>query len=307
MKQLKHILAIDDLSAADLTAMLELATRLKQERAALKRSEALPTEKLPLQGRSVAMIFQKPSCRTRISFEAGIYQLGGHMINIQPSEVQMGAREPIRDVARTLSRYVDAVVIRTSDHRELSEFAEYATVPVINGLSDAHHPCQALADMLTLKEKKGELRHQRLCYVGDGNNVCRSLMEISAKLGVQLVVCSPPGYEPADAERFGVELVSDLRNAVAGADAVYTDVWTSMGQEAEREKRLRDFAGMTVTSDVMERARKDAIFMHCLPAHHGEEVAADVFESNASVVFDQAENRLHVQKAMLLHLLRRTA
>lgn len=264
----------------------------------------------PLHGRSVALLFEKPSLRTRTTFEVAIHQLGGQPIYLGKDEVNLGVRETVADVARNLERWVDMVVIRTFDHARVVELAQYAHVPVINALSDHEHPCQALADMLTLREHAGDLAGLTLAYVGDGNNVAHSLLHASAALGVHMRVATPPGYVPdpavvSAARRRGaitgstITLTSDPYAAAEGADAIYTDVWTSMGSEHERETRLAAFAGFQVDAGLMEHAAPGALFMHCLPAHRGEEVSADVIDGLQSVVFDQAENRLHVQKALM--------
>jgi ornithine carbamoyltransferase len=266
-----------------------------------------------LAGKTLFLYFEKPSLRTRVTFEAGMTQLGGHAICYGASEGRIGVRESVEDVARNLDRWVDGAMLRTFSHDLVVELARFADIPVINGLTDRLHPCQALADYLTLRELRGELRGRRMVYVGDGNNVAHSLMNGGARLGVHVTVITPPGYEPAAdvveaaraaAEETGarIELTSDVA-AVAGADAVYTDVWASMGQEAEAEARRRTFAAYRVDSALMERAGPDAVFMHCLPAHRGDEVTNEVADSPQSVIFEQAENRLHAQKAILLLLL----
>jgi ornithine carbamoyltransferase len=261
------------------------------------------------------MLFQKPSLRTRVSFEVGMLQLGGRAIYLSPSEVQMGERESIADVARVLSRYVDAVMARVFRHADIAELAEFASVPVINGLSDLSHPCQALADFLTILEKKGRLEGLTVAFVGDGdNNVAHSLLLAAAKIGVNFHVASPQDYAPseqylalaqasAEASVSRVRLFRDPAEAVKGADVVYTDVWTSMGQEAESQKRLAAFHGFQVNAELMAQAKDEAIVMHDLPAHRGEEIADEVIDGPQSVVFDQAENRLHAQKAVLYLLL----
>lgn len=296
MLQGRHLLSIEDISKDELGAILALAAKLKK----LQKSAS---PHLLLKGKNLAMIFQKPSNRTRMSFEVGITQLGGHAVNVRPNEIQMGDREPIADIARTISRYVDGVIFR-GKHDDLAEFAEYADVPVINGLSDLFHPCQAIADALTIEEQKGGLKNLKICYVGDGNNVCNSLIQICDLLNIEITIACPAGYEPMCLKGSNfARHIADPEIAVRGADVVYTDVWTSMGQEGESQKRLNDFKNYTVTSALMKHAAKGAIFMHCLPAHRGEEVEHDVFESPASVVFDQAENRMHAQKAILALLI----
>lgn len=292
-----HFLTLTPYSRSSLLRLLELAVRLKSEQKAGVRHEHL-------RGKTLAMLFQKPSNRTRVSFEVGMYQLGGTAIVIRPDEIQMGKRETVADIARVLSRYVDAVMMRVLRHTDIQEFAQFATVPVINGLSDLEHPCQAFSDLLTIYEHIGRTEGLTLCYVGDGNNVCTSLIQLAHICGMKMVVCCPRGYEPvvsSDAAPYSV--IYDPNEAVVGADVLYTDVWTSMGQEAELISRLRAFEGYTITNRLMQRANPNAIFMHCLPAHRGEEVDSEVLDGPASVVFDQAENRLHAQKAILLSLL----
>lgn len=302
----RHFLAIADLSIDELRDLLEFALELKRRWAAGEQDK-------PLKGRILAMVFERPSLRTRVSFEVGMEHLGGHAMYLAPQEVELGRRESVPDVARVLSRYVDAIMLRTGAHERVTELARHATVPVINGLSAAEHPCQALADMLTIREHRGALAGLRLAYVGDGNNVCASLTLAAARLGVKLTVATPPGYEPTEsvvasaaetARRTGgsVDVVHDPRAAVRGADVVYTDVWTSMGQEHESADRRAAFAGFQVNAALM-RSAGDAVVMHCLPAHRGEEITDDVIESPSSIVFDQAENRLHAQKAVLCRLL----
>lgn len=264
----------------------------------------------PLVGKTLGMIFHKPSTRTRVSFEVAMAQLGGHALNLTAAELQLRRGETIADTGRVLSRYLDAIMIRTYSHADVVELAEAASIPVINGLTDFSHPCQILADLLTIKEKKGRLEGLKLAYVGDGNNVAHSLLFGCSKVGMHVAVATPPGYEPdrtvveratefARASGGCVEVLSDPRQAVAGADVVYTDVWASMGQEAEEEQRRQVFGPYQVNAELMARAAPGAIFMHCLPAHRGQEVTDEVIDGPQSVVWDQAENRLHVQKAIL--------
>jgi ornithine carbamoyltransferase len=286
---------VSDWSAADLRAVLDLADELKAARA---RGE--PTELLP--GRALGMIFQKPSTRTRVSFEVGIAQLGGTGLYLAASELQLGRGETIRDTANVLSRYLDAIMIRTFAQADVEELAAHASVPVINGLTDSTHPCQALADAMTIRERLGRLEGVRVAYVGDGNNVLHSLVAVCNRLGAAVVAAVPEGYEPnaAEIERAGgLELVRDPHEAVAGADVLYTDVWTSMGQEAERERRLRDLAAYAINDELVRAAGPEAIVLHCLPAHYGEEITEDVLYGPQSAVWDQAENRLHAQKALM--------
>jgi ornithine carbamoyltransferase len=309
----RNFLSVLDFDPQDLERCLQLAAQMKSDRS-LGRSA--PTANA-LDGRHVALLFDKPSLRTRTTFEIAIRELGGHVVSLQP-DVALGRREPVADVARNLERWVDAVVIRTFSQQVLQEFAQSAKrLHVVNALTDEEHPCQAIADFLTLQERLGPLRGRTIAYVGDGNNVAASLAHAAARLGVHLHVASPDGYQlphtvvqqATHAARFGarLRLFTDAADAVVGADAVYTDTWTSMGQEAEADVRRRIFASYQVNEDLMSIARPDALFMHCLPAHRGEEVTDDVFESPASLVFDQAENRLHGQKALLLMLLAPTA
>ena len=301
----RHFLALPDHSPAEIRALLDLAHRIKARPADWSRVCA---------GRSLAMVFQKPSLRTRVSFQSGMFQLGGQATFLGPKELQLHRGESVADTARVLSRYVDGIMCRLFAHNDLLEFARYATVPVINGLTDWNHPCQVLADLMTIEEKRGDLAGRRLAYVGDGNNMAHSLLFGGALVGMHVAVAHPEGYAPdpgvvARARQIAagtggsVSVGSDPAAAVDGADAVYTDVWASMGQEAEREARLRDFAGYGVTAALMARAAPDALFLHCLPAHRGEEVDAAVIDGPQSVVFDEAENRLHAQKAILVTLL----
>ena len=293
---LKHFLALEDFSKDDIMGLLKEAVDLKQ---ALRDRKAVSV----LSGKVLGMLFEKPSTRTRISFEVGMLQLGGHAIYLKGDEVGLGDREPVQDVARVLSRYVDGVMFRAKSHADIEQFSEFSTVPVINGLSDYNHPCQALADMLTILEHKGRLEGIKLCYMGDGNNVCQSLMAAAEILDLEMTVVCPEEYFPSVVRSSNVRLTPDPVEGIQGADVVYTDVWTSMGQEAERIKRLQDFASYSITESLFSIADSKAIFMHCLPAHRGEEVTNGVIESEQSVVFDQAENRLHAQKAVLVSLL----
>lgn len=293
---LKHFLAFEDFSKDDIMGLLNQAIDLKK---ALRDRKSVSV----LSGKVLGMLFEKPSTRTRISFEVGMLQLGGHAIYLKGDEVGLGDREPVQDVARVLSRYVDGVMFRAKSHADIEKFSEFSTVPVINGLSDYNHPCQALADMLTILEHKGRLEGIKLCYMGDGNNVCQSLMAAAEILGLEMTVVCPEGYFPSVVRSSQVRLTPDPVEGIQGADVVYTDVWTSMGQESERIKRLQDFASYSITESLFSIADSKAIFMHCLPAHRGEEVTNGVIESERSVVFDQAENRLHAQKAVLVSLL----
>ncbi|HEU5013903.1 MAG TPA: ornithine carbamoyltransferase [Roseiflexaceae bacterium] len=304
----KHYLSAADLSRDEATALLARAQALKDEWHNGGHAD------MPLRGKTLALVFEKPSLRTRVAFEAGMTQLGGHGSYLSANDIDMGGRESVPDVARNLSRWVQVIAARVFRHSTVVELARYSSVPVINALCDREHPCQALADMLTLKERFGRLQGLRLAYVGDGNNVCHSLMLLGATLGVNVGVGCPPDYRPnpditALAERLAAEhdatitISSSAQEVVEGADAVYTDVWTSMGQEHEAARRRPVFEPYQVNSELMGRADSQAVFMHCLPVHRGEEVTADVIDGPRSVVFDQAENRLHVQKALILTLL----
>jgi ornithine carbamoyltransferase len=310
---IKHFLSAADLSRDETEALLKRARALKAE----WRNGGHPRDSqggLPFQGRTLALVFEKPSLRTRVAFEAGMAQLGGHGSYLSANDIDMGGRESVPDVARNLSRWVQAIAARVFKHTTIEELARHASVPVINALSDREHPCQALADLLTLQERYGRLQGLRLAYVGDGNNVCHSLMLMGATLGVNVGVACPPDYRPdpeivAQAEQRAAE--SDATIAISampsevleGADAVYTDVWASMGQEHEAARRRPAFQPYQVNTALMQIARPEALAMHCLPAHRGEEITAEVIDGPNSVVFDQAENRLHVQKALVLTLL----
>jgi ornithine carbamoyltransferase len=300
----KHYLSVADLDRASLPALLDLADTLKEERASGKRFRDV------LEGRTVAMIFEKPSTRTRVSFQVAVAELGGHPLPLSSAELQLGRGETIADTAAVLSRYVHAIVVRTFGHDRLEELARASDVPVVNALTDHEHPCQALADFQTLREVHRSLRGAVLAYVGDGNNVAHSLLLAGALAAAQVRVAHPKGFGPdpqvvARAEANGGEVVTttDPVEAVTGADAVYTDVWASMGQEEEAEERREVFAPYQVNRELMSHAAPGAIFLHCLPAHRGEEVTDDVIDGSESRVLDQAENRLHTQKALLVRLL----
>ncbi len=298
----RDLLSIAQLKREEILRLIEDAITLK------KRQKAnLPY--FPLKGRVLGMLFEKPSTRTRVSFEAGMYQLGGSVIFMSPRETQLGRGETIEDTARVLSRYVDIMVLRVFSHETLERFAKHASIPVINGLSDLLHPCQILADLLTIYEKLGVMEGFKLVFVGDGNNVANSWINLASKLDIEVVISCPEGYEPDEgvlsaAQRAGakVRVSHTPEEDVKGAHIIYTDVWCSMGQEEEREKRMRDFAGFRVTEELMDRAQ-NAYFMHCLPAHRGEEVTGGVIDGERSLVWDEAENRLHIQKAIMLFLL----
>jgi ornithine carbamoyltransferase len=305
---LDDFLTIHDISVYEFSEILSLAEKVKDKPQAYQNK---------LTHKSLAMIFEKPSLRTRMTFEVGMLQLGGEAIYLSPTDIQMGSRESAFDVGKNLERWVDGIMIRTYGHTIAVDLAEASRIPVINALTDSLHPCQAMADFLTLREKKGALAGLKLAYVGDGNNVCHSLLLAAAKAGSQISVATPPGFEPDSkilklAEEDGREtgftyhLTKDPKEAVTEADAVYTDAWASMGQETEKDERQRTFKPYQVNSILMASAKPDTIFLHCLPAHRGEEVTDDVIDSAQSVVYDQAENRLHAQKAILLMLLENT-
>lgn len=302
----KDFLSIKDFSPSEIQYLLILGRQVKTHPTTY--SDALKRQTL-------AMIFEKPSLRTRVSFDVGIQQLGGFSLYLSPTEINLGKRESVYDVAKNLERMVQAIMIRTFAHETVEQMAQYARIPVINGLTDYSHPCQAMADYLTIWECKGDLEGLKVAFVGDGNNVAHSLMFAGAQLGVDVWVATPPGYEPkADAlewaRRHGEEtggscnVTNDPREAVAGADVVYTDVWASMGQEAEADKRNQIFRPYQVNASLFHHAKRDAIFLHCLPAHRGMEVTNDVIDSPHSMVYQQAENRLHAQKAIMLELMK---
>jgi ornithine carbamoyltransferase len=303
-----HLTAIRDWSPGDLRTLLDLADELKRMQKAGEEHRLLP-------GRSLGMIFEKPSTRTRVSFEVGIAQLGGTGLYLRADDLQLGRGETLRDTATVLSRYLDGLVIRTFAQADVEEIARHASIPVINGLTDASHPCQALADLMTIRERLGRLSGVRITYLGDGNNVCASLMVVAAKFGMRFVAATPTAYSP-DAETVKlamrvavqsggtVELVSDPRAAARGSQVLYTDVWTSMGQEEERERRLADLKGFGIDEELVGLAADDAIVLHCLPAHYGEEITEGVVYGPRSAVWDQAENRLHAQKALMALVIR---
>ena len=300
----RDLLSLADLQGAEIEALFSRATQLK---AAQKAREVVHT----LKGRTLAMVFEKPSTRTRVSFEAGMYQLGGHALFLSSKDIQLGRGEALSDSARVLSRFVDGIMVRTFAHANVVTMAKYATVPVINALSDDYHPCQILADIFTYQEHRGSIAGRKVAWVGDGNNMAHSWILAAARLGFHLVLASPSNYGPdpkmvawaqeeiASQGHGSVTLLKHPRDAVADADLVTTDVWISMGQEKERKRRCRAFANYCVDTALMQQARPEALFMHCLPAHRGEEVSAEVLEGPQSVVWDEAENRLHVQKAIL--------
>lgn len=302
----KHLISLKDYSRDDIEEIFTLAEKMKADPASFTQA---------LSGKTLAMIFQKPSTRTRVSFEVGMFQLGGLAVVLNHDEIHLSVGESVADTARVLSTFADGIMARVFAHQDVLDLQKFGSKPVINGLSDLLHPCQALADFFTLRERFGSLSGLKLAYVGDGNNVCHELMIGAARLGVEMVIATPKGFEPnpliakstaRDAQKMGAppaKLVNDPAEAVSGARAVYTDVWTSMGQEDEDASRRDAFSGFTVTADLMSKAATDAVFMHCLPAHRGSEVTDEVMDGPQSVVFQQAGNRLHAQKAALVLLL----
>ena len=294
----RDVLKISDLSREEISGILDRSLALKAGKDA---------NRCPLIGKNIGLYFEKPSTRTRLSFEAGIYQLGGNAICMTPDELQLGRGETISDTAKTISRYLDAVMVRTFSHKTLEAFGASTTIPVINGLSDMHHPCQALADAMTLREKKNRIEGLKVAFIGDGNNVCNSLVEAAAVLGFHLTIACPEGFEPHSevlenaraSAKSEIIVLRDPREAAGMADALYTDVWVSMGQEKEAEDKKKKFRAYQVNANLLSCAKKDVIVLHCLPAHRGEEITDEVIDGPHSVVFDQAENRLHVQKSLL--------
>lgn len=300
---MKHLLKMLDLSKQDIIGILNLGDQLKYE---LKHG----IRHRHLYGKTLAMIFQKASTRTRVSFESGMYQLGGHALFLSASDLQIGRGEPVQDTARVLSRYCDGIMIRTFAQKEVEDLAEYGSIPVINGLTDFSHPCQVLADLMTIREYKGNLSGLKMCYIGDGNNMANSLIVGGLKVDMSVSVATPKGYEPDEkvltfAKECGglFHLTESCEEAAKGADVIITDVWASMGQEGEREKRAKAFQGFQVNDALLKSANKDVMVLHCLPAHREEEITAKVFEEHAKEIFDEAENRLHAQKAVLVKLL----
>ena len=298
-----HLLKLLDLTPEEILGILNLGDQLKYE---LKHGIPHPR----LAGKTLGMIFEKSSTRTRVSFEAGMYQLGGQALFLSSRELQIGRGEPVQDTARVLSRYLSGIMIRTFAQQEVEDLARFGSIPIINGLTDFAHPCQVLADLMTVREYKGRLEGLKLCFIGDGNNMANSLIVGGLKIGMSVSVACPAGYEPAAevmefAKSAGgrFEFTHDPLEAAVDADAVFTDVWASMGQEGEAEKRRKAFAGFQVNAAVMERAKIDAIVQHCLPAHRDEEITAEIFEQHAAEIFDEAENRLHAQKAVMVRLM----
>jgi ornithine carbamoyltransferase len=299
MSRVRHFLAIPDFSKPELSALFDLASRMKRG----------DYREKPLAGKTLGMIFAKASTRTRVSFEVGAFQLGGHALFLSARDIQLGRGEPIRDTARVLSRYLDGIMIRTYDHSDVEELARYGSIPVINGLTDLLHPCQVLADLLTVRESLGGWDGKVVAWIGDGNNMANSWINAAGSLGFELRLACPKGYEPnaeilaRNSKKTTISLTNDPRVAARGAHVINTDVWASMGQEEEQAKRVRDFQGYMVDANLMKLTDSDAIFLHCLPAHRGEEVAEDVIEGPRSRVWDEAENRLHVQKAVMATLM----
>lgn len=298
MTRMMHLISVSDLTREEIYELLDLAARMKERRGQYMDA---------LKGMSLAMIFEKSSTRTRVSFEVAMTELGGHALYLNYADLQLGRSETICDTASVLSRYAHAITARVYSHETVCELARCADIPVINALSDMEHPCQLLADLLTIRERKGDLKDLRIAWIGDGNNVCNSLILGSAITGMNLSVACPAGYEPdagivARANELGssVLITDDPIEAASGADVLYTDVWVSMGDEKEEEKRLRDFSGFQINSDLLSHAKSDCIVLHCLPAHRGQEISAEVLDGEHSVVLDQAENRLHAQKALLM-------
>ncbi len=300
----KDFISIADYTREELEEIFALTKELKEK---TKRGE----EHHLCKGKTMSMIFAKPSARTRISFETGMYQLGGYALYLSPNDIGIGKREAVKDIARVISRYNDIIMARLFDHAHMLELAEYASVPVINGLTDYNHPCQIMADIYTILEKKGNLENLKITYIGDGNNVANSWVNLASKLPMHLVICSPSGYEPDsetltrahDAEISKIEILHDPEVAVKDADVIYTDVWASMGQEDEAEQRRKIFMPFQVNSKLISHAHDDVMVMHCLPAHRGEEITDEVLDGPHSIVFDEAENRMHVQKAIIVKLL----
>ena len=300
---MKHLLTLESLSTEEIKDILNLADQLKYE---LKHG----IEHHHLKGKTLGMIFEKSSTRTRVSFETGMYQLGGHPLFLSSNDLQIGRGEPVEDTARVLSRMLDGIMIRTFAQAEVDALAEYGSIPVINGLTDYCHPCQVLADLMTIREFKGKLKGLKLAFIGDGNNMANSLIVGCLKCGMSVAIACPKGYEPpknildfADNYPGMFEMTTDPLKAAENADVVYTDVWASMGQEEEKAIREKAFAGIQINAELMEKTNKDCMVLHCLPAHRGEDITADVFEAHADEIFEEAENRLHAQKAVMVRLM----
>ena len=300
---MKHLLTMEQLSEKEILSILELADQLKYER---KHHIEHPL----LKGKSIGLIFQKSSTRTRVSFETGAYQLGAQPLFLSSRDLQIGRGEPVQDTARVLSRYLDCIMIRTYEQKEVEDLANFGSIPVINGLTDYCHPCQVLADLMTIREKYGLLKGLKTCYIGDGDNMANSLIVGGLKVGMKVSVATPKGYEPDEhvlefAKDFkDFELTNDCIKAIQNADVVITDTWASMGMEAEKEKRAKDFAGFQVNAELMKYAKANAMVQHCLPAYRGQEITEEVFEAHANEIFEEAENRLHAQKAVMVKLMK---
>ncbi len=300
---MKHLLKLSDLTSEEIVELLNLADQLKYE----KKNGI---EHKLLAGKSLGMIFEKSSTRTRVSFEVGMYELGGNPLFLSSNDLQIGRGEPVEDTARVLSRFLDGIMIRTFAQKEVEDLAKYGSIPIINGLTDYAHPCQVLADLLTIREHKKILKGLKLCFIGDGNNMANSLIVGCIKCGMSVAIACPDTNKPdADIMKWAAEngeflCTRDIKAAVSGADVVYTDVWASMGQESEAEKRKKIFAGYQVNEEFMALANEDAMVLHCLPAHRGEEITAETFEKHADEIFDEAENRLHAQKAVMVKLMK---
>ncbi|MBR7100261.1 MAG: ornithine carbamoyltransferase [Clostridia bacterium] len=303
---MKHLLKLGDLSTEEIYSILNLADQLKYERKnGIKKDY--------LKGKTLGMIFQKASTRTRVSFEVGMYELGGYALFLSNRDLQIGRGEPVQDTARVLSRYLDGIMIRTFEQKEVEDLAKFGSIPVVNALTDYAHPCQVLADLMTIREYKGSLKGLKMCFIGDGNNMANSLMVGALKMGMSFSIACPKGYEPdaqlvvwANSEEYAGKftMTTSCEEAAKDADVIYTDVWASMGEEGEKEIRAKAFNGYQVNEDLMKVAKPDAMVLHCLPAHRGEEITDDVFEAHADQIFDEAENRLHAQKAVLCKLMK---
>ncbi len=300
---MKHLLKLQDLTTEEITGILDMADQLKYE-----KKNGIPHKHL--EGKSLGMIFEKASTRTRVSFEVGMYELGGNALFLSSNDLQIGRGEPVEDTARVLSRFLDGIMIRTFEQKEVEDLAKYGSIPIINGLTDYCHPCQVLADLMTIREHKGTLKNLKMCFVGDGNNMANSLMVGCIKMGIEFAIACPKGYEPDSellkwaAENGTVTCTDSLTEAAKDADVLVTDVWASMGQEGEAAIRRKAFESYQINAELMKVAKPDAMVLHCLPAHRGEEITADVLEAHANEIFDEAENRLHAQKAVLVTLMK---
>ena len=300
---MKHLLKLSDLTTEEITNLLDMADQLKYE-----KKNGIPHRHL--EGKSLGMIFEKSSTRTRVSFEVGMYELGGYPLFLSSNDLQIGRGEPVEDTARVLSRFLDGIMIRTFAQKEVEDLAKFGSIPVINGLTDYCHPCQVLADLMTIREHKGTLKNLKMCFVGDGNNMANSLMVGAIKMGIEFAIACPKGYEPdADLMKWASKngsftCTESLSEAAKDADVLVTDVWASMGQEGEAAERKKVFASYQINSDLMKVAKPDAMVLHCLPAHRGEEITAEVLEAHANEIFDEAENRLHAQKAVMVTLMK---